>query len=206
VFDPDRGTPKPLVAPIRRKRSAGKSTGPHLLRERYGPLPTGASRGSGDLRLCDNPAVDFTIPTGGLCHDRVQEDHRVHRVDYAAPNLRTLSSTPSMVPRSGLRLRSHRSPKSHIEEMNDGDPGALWAINLEPPATTLAAWGFQAACRQHRPVVERAIAWLTRGNRKRRYRCVANNDLWLHHPIAALNLRRLLALGLTRRNGVWVLA
>ena len=77
--------------------------------------------------------------------------------------------------------------------MNDGDPGALWAINLEPPATTLAAWGFQAACRQHRPVVERAIAWLTRGNRKRRYRCVANNDLWLHHPIAALNLRRLLA-------------
>ena len=111
-----------------------------------------------------------------------------------------------MVPRSGLRLRSHRSPKSHIEEMNDGDPGALWAINLEPPATTLAAWGFQAACQQHRPVVERAIAWLTRGNRKRRYRCVANNDLWLHHPIAALNLRRLLALGLTRRNGVWVLA
>jgi hypothetical protein len=35
---------------------------------------------------------------------------------------------------------------------------------------------------------------------------VANNDVWLHHRIAALNLRRILALGLTRRNGVWVLA
>jgi hypothetical protein len=37
-------------------------------------------------------------------------------------------------------------------------------------------------------------------------RGVANNDVWLHHRIAALNLRRILALGLTRRNGVWVLA
>jgi hypothetical protein len=42
--------------------------------------------------------------------------------------------------------------------------------------------------------------------RKLRYRGVANNDVWLHHRIAALNLRRILALGLTRRNGVWVLA
>jgi hypothetical protein len=29
--------------------------------------------------------------------------------------------------------------------------------------------GFQAAYRQHRPTVERSIAWLTRGNRKLRY-------------------------------------
>jgi Transposase DDE domain len=64
--------------------------------------------------------------------------------------------------------------------------------------------GFQAADRQHRPMVERSIAWLTRGNRKLRYRGVANNDVWLHHRIAALNLRRLLALGLTPTgSGCW---
>ena len=54
-------------------------------------------------------------------------------------------------------------------------------------------------------MVERSIAWLTRGNRKLRYRGVTKNDAWLHHRIAALNLRRLLNLGLTRRDRSWVL-
>lgn len=42
---------------------------------------------------------------------------------------------------------------------------------------------------KHRPMVERSIAWLTRGNRKVRYRGVAKNDHWLHHRTAVLNLR-----------------
>ena len=32
------------------------------------------------------------------------------------------------------------------------------------------------------------------------------NDHWLHHRVAGLNLRRLLALGLARINGTWVIA
>ena len=54
---------------------------------------------------------------------------------------------------------------------------------------------FQAAYRQHRPMVERSIAWLTRGNRRVPYRGVLNNDAWLHLRAAAINLRRLLTLG-----------
>jgi hypothetical protein len=65
------------------------------------------------------------------------------------------------------------------------------------------AW--QTEYRQHRPMVERSIAWLTRGCRKLRYRGVTNNDHWLHHRIAALNLRRLITLGLTRHTGTWAL-
>lgn len=65
---------------------------------------------------------------------------------------------------------------------------------------------FQAVYRQHRPMVERSIAWLARGNRKVRYRGTANNDHWLHHRVAGLNLRRLLTLGLTRTAGTWALA
>lgn len=66
---------------------------------------------------------------------------------------------------------------------------------------------FQAVYRQHRPMVERPIAWLTaKGNRKLRYRGVAKNNHWLHHRIAGLNLRRLLALGLDHRDGAWALA
>ena len=44
--------------------------------------------------------------------------------------------------------------------------------------------------RQHRPMVERTIAWLTRGHRRLHYRGVIKNDHWLHHRAAALNLRR----------------
>ena len=39
--------------------------------------------------------------------------------------------------------------------------------------------------RQHRPMVERTIAWLTRGNRRLRYRGITKNDHWLHHRAAA---------------------
>jgi hypothetical protein len=53
---------------------------------------------------------------------------------------------------------------------------------------------------------ERSIAWLVRGNRRVPYRGVAKNNDWLHHRVAALNLRRLLALGLTQRDGAWQLA
>lgn len=66
---------------------------------------------------------------------------------------------------------------------------------------------FQAVYRQHRPMVERSIAWLVAGgNRRLRFRGVALNDLWLHHRVAGLNLRRLLNLGLTHTGQGWAMA
>ena len=60
--------------------------------------------------------------------------------------------------------------------------------------------------RQHRPMVERTIAWLARGNRRLRYRGVIKNDHWLHHRAAALNLRRLINLGLAYDGTAWALS
>jgi len=66
---------------------------------------------------------------------------------------------------------------------------------------------FQTVYRQHRPMVERSIAWLVAGgNRRLRFLGTRRNDLWLHHRAAALNLRRLLTLGLTRSGGSWALS
>ena len=64
---------------------------------------------------------------------------------------------------------------------------------------------FQATYRRHRPMVERSIAWLTRGNPRLRYRGTIKNNHWLHHRTAALNLRRLLTLGLNHHQGTWTL-
>jgi IS5 family transposase len=66
---------------------------------------------------------------------------------------------------------------------------------------------FQESYRRWRPMVERSIAWLVAdGCRRVPYRGIERNQVWLSVRIAALNLRRLLALGLARRDGAWALA
>ena len=69
--------------------------------------------------------------------------------------------------------------------------------------------GLREVYRQHRPMVERSIAWLIGPHgryRKLRYRGAGPNDQWLHLRLAGLNLRRLLNLGLTYLDGAWALA
>ncbi|MEQ4726295.1 IS1182 family transposase [Nonomuraea sp. B19D2] len=71
-------------------------------------------------------------------------------------------------------------------------------------AATDPAW--QDDYRHWRPMVERAVAWLVaRGNRRLPYRGTHANDRWLHHRAAALNLRRLVNLGLAYLNNTWTL-
>ena len=66
-----------------------------------------------------------------------------------------------------------------------------------PPAPTPSPPSFTEPYRQHRPMVERSIAWLIRrGGRKVRYRGIARNRIGLAHRCAAINLRRLINLGL----------
>lgn len=67
---------------------------------------------------------------------------------------------------------------------------------------------FALRYRTLRPTIERTLAWIVAGNNRRlRYRGVERNQLWLTHRAAALNLRRLLNLGLHHdaTNG-WALA
>ena len=60
--------------------------------------------------------------------------------------------------------------------------------------------------RQFRPMVERTIAWLTaKGNRRVRYRGVARNHLGLTIRVAAINLRRLVNLGLDHNGTTWAI-
>jgi IS5 family transposase len=61
--------------------------------------------------------------------------------------------------------------------------------------------------RQHRPMVERTIAWLVaNGNRRVRFRGVERNRIGLAHRAAAINLRRLINLGLTHEPTGWAIA
>ena len=60
--------------------------------------------------------------------------------------------------------------------------------------------------RQHRPMVERSIAWLVRkGHRRVRYRGVEPNRIGLAHRAAAINLQRLTNLGIDHNGRTWQL-
>ena len=54
-------------------------------------------------------------------------------------------------------------------------------------------------------MVERGIAWLVRGSRRLRYRGTDRNRLWLGHRVAAINVQRLINLGLTHEPAGWAI-
>jgi hypothetical protein len=66
---------------------------------------------------------------------------------------------------------------------------------------------FQQSYRRWRPMVERSLAWLVAdGCRRVPYRGIDRNQVWWSLRVAAVNLRRLLVLGLTRQQQAWALA
>jgi hypothetical protein len=105
---------------------------------------------------------------------------------------------------------------SHSGWISSGGPGHIdgRTLRLQRHDALLfenrRAWregDFAADYRQFRPMVERSNAWLTaKGNRRLRYRGVERNRIGLSLRVAALNLRRLVNLGLCHDAGTWVLA
>jgi IS5 family transposase len=87
-------------------------------------------------------------------------------------------------------------------------------LNLHPHEAELVAArrkaatpAFQASYRRWRPMVERSIAWLVaNGHRRVRCRGLARNQLGLSLRVAAINLRRLVTMGLDYGDAGWVLA
>lgn len=88
------------------------------------------------------------------------------------------------------------------------------SLNIKPYDAELVAarraWAngaFAADYRQHRPMVERSIAWLVaKNNRRVRYRGIQRNQHGLATRVAAINLRRLVNLGLHHGTNGWALA
>jgi IS5 family transposase len=192
-------------------------TGLDLLEDETEPMTVLADSayGSGEFRaeLAERGHTDRvkSAPTraavpGGFTVDDFTVDHDQQTVTCPAGVTRKIS------PRAGyatfgvacadclLRARCTRSPGGKSLKIRPHDA-------LQRAARKAAAHpAWLAEYRQHRPMVERTIAWLVRGNRRLRYRGVIKNEHWLHHRAAALNLRRLVTLGLTHQTTAWTLS
>lgn len=179
--------------------------------EVYGDSAYGSAQTRVEIRRRGHDAVIKPIPLrehipGGFTRDDFGVDHHARTVTCPAGHTLGLSATG--VATFGVRChacplesRCTTAKKGKTVRVSDHDDELVYAR---------AAWRdpvFQDHYRQHRPMVERTIAWLvTRGHRKVRYRGVQRNQQWLATRLAALNLRRLVNLGLTRNELGWVIS
>jgi hypothetical protein len=142
---------------------------------------------------------------GGLTRDDFAIDLAGGTV--TCPAGQTVAITPSG--RAVFDWRCARCPlRERCTRAKDGK-----TVNLHPHEAELAAArrqaadpAFLASYRRWRPMVERSIAWLVAGGHRRvRYRGLARNQQGLSLRVAAINLRRLVTMGLARADTGWVL-
>ena len=196
--------------------SSDAAIGPSLLGDEVAPLEVLADSayGSGDARAelgaAGHTPVIKPIPLrpaveGGYTLDDFVVDEDAGTVSCPNGVTRRITGTRNIVFGAAcrgcpLRTRCTTSRTGRTVRLHEHDALLRAARrHAETPE-------FQRVYRQHRPMVERSIAWLTRGNRKVRYRGVVKNDHWLHHRAAAINLRRLLTLGLVHNGTTWTLS
>jgi IS5 family transposase len=196
--------------------SGDAAVGIELIADELGPVTVLADSayGSGELRgeLAANGHLDRVKPAplraavaGGFTVDDFTVDDTTRTVTCPAGASRNITPAGNAIFHSAcrgcaLRARCTNSATGKTLHLRPHDAlqraARASARNLD----------WLNEYRQHRPMVERSIAWLTRGNRKVRYRGVVKNDHWLHHRTAALNLRRLITLGLDHTGTTWAIA
>jgi hypothetical protein len=145
------------------------------------------------------------VPGGFTIHD--------FRIDTQAGMVRCPAGQAAPITSSGQASFAHWCQQCPLRRHCTTAKGGR-TIHLHPHEDELHAARrqavtrtFQQRYRRWRPMVERSLAWLVAdGCRRAPYRGIDRNDLWWSLRVAAVNLRRLLVLGLARRDSVWVLA
>ena len=169
--------------------------------------------GSGDLRAeldkrdmtatIKPPPLKPAVP-GGFTLDDFDIDTDAGTVTCPAGHVVAL--TPSRTARFGtrcagcpLRARCTKAKGGRVIKLHVHHALLATARAL---ATTDA---FQDTYRNKRPMVERSIAWLVRNARRLPYIGVERNQLWLANRCAAVNLKRLINLGLHHSPTGWAI-
>ena len=186
---------------------AGEQPGLEVLGDSaYGGGATRAAlRAAGHLQTIKPLPLASAVPGGFTIHD--------FRIDRSAGILRCPAGRTAPISSSGRASFARECPSCPLRRRCTTAKGGR-TIHLHPHEDELRAArrrattrSFQHSYRRWRPMVERSIAWLVAdGCRRVPYRGIQRNDGWWSVRVAAVNLRRLLTLGLARRDQTWVLA
>jgi hypothetical protein len=171
----------------------------------YGGGATRAAlRAAGHLQTIKPIPLPSAVPGGFTIHD--------FRIDRQAGMVRCPAGCTAPITSSGRVSFARECPSCPLRRRCTTAKGGR-VLHLHPHEDELRAArrramtrSFQHSYRRWRPMVERSLAWLVAdGCRRVPYRGIDRNQLWWSVRVAAVNLRRLLALGLARCDGGWVL-
>jgi IS5 family transposase len=186
---------------------AGEDPGLEVLGDTgYGAGATRAAlRAAGHVQTIKPIPLASAVPAGFTIHD--------FRIDPTAGTARCPAGHQAPIAKSGqasfarwcqscpLRRRCTNAKRGRTIQVHPHDH------ELRAARRRAVTRSFQHSYRRWRPMVERSIAWLVAdGCRRVPYRGIERNQLWWSVRVAAVNLRRLLVLGLARQDGAWVLA
>jgi hypothetical protein len=172
----------------------------------YGGGETRAAlRAAGHLQTIKPLPLAIAVPGGFTIHD--------FRIDRQAGLVRCPAGQLAPISSSGRVSFARECGTCPLRRRCTTAKGGR-TVHLHPHEDQLRAArrqavtrSFQRSYRRWRPMVERSLAWLVAdGCRRVPYRGIDRNDLWWSLRVAAVNLRRLLALGLARQDQTWVLA
>jgi Transposase DDE domain len=162
-------------------------------------------RAAGHTQTIKPIPLQSAVPGGFTIHD--------FRIDRSAGILRCPAGATAPITSSGrVSFARHCQHCPLRQRCTTAEGGRI--IHLHPHEDELRAArrrattrSFQQSYRRWRPMVERSIAWLVAdGCRRVPYRGIQRNQVWWSLRVAAVNLRRLLVLGLAHQDGTWVLA
>jgi IS5 family transposase len=168
----------------------------------YGSGPTLHALGKAKHHLAIKPFPTTSAVKGGFHRDDFTVDYEARTA--TCPAAYTVPITPHGWAHFGSRCKGCRF-RTRCTKSKGGKTLALTANDAELVESRRAwrAGDFMKDYRQWRPMVERSIAWLVADNHRRvRFRGVEKNHLGLSMRVAAINLRRLVNLGLCH-HGEW---
>jgi hypothetical protein len=186
---------------------AGEPAGLEVLGDsHYGSGETRAALGAaGHTQTIKPIPLQSAVPGGFTVHD--------FRIDQQAGTVRCPAGAVAPITSSGqasfarhcqgcpLRARCTTAKRGRVLRIHP------YEQELRAARRRAMTRSFQCSYRRWRPMVERSLAWLVAdGCRRVPYRGIQRNDLWWSLRVAAVNLRRLLVLGLARHDNAWVLA
>ena len=186
---------------------AGEQPGLEVLGDtHYGSGQTRAAlTAAGHTQTIKPIPLSSAVPGGFTIHD--------FQVDLEAGTARCPAGSTAPITSSGRASFTRHCPRCPLRgRCTTAKAGRT--IQVHPHQDELRAArrrattrSFQESYRRWRPMVERSLAWLVAdGCRRVPYRGIERNALWWSLRVAAVNLRRLLVLGLARQDGAWVLA
>lgn len=184
---------------------AGEAPGLQVLADgAYGSGETLAALRDGGHQRAIKPFPTTTAVPGGLHRDDFTVEHTARTVTCPAGHTVNITKANNAIFDHRCRQCPLRSRCTTAKVGRKFHITAHDALLVE----SRRAWrdgDFISDYQKHRPMVERSIAWLVRDHYRRvRFRGVAKNQFGLTTRVAAINLRRLIHLGLTFE-GAWAL-